>query len=150
MRYNKGLLSIIYTIAIILIGLAAVALLGINVIKIVNNPQLGPQTFCTNLQISPPLSILDACYRASTGDLEIRTLRTNEATQLSDVTFAVSVANERLIWSCGNVCGSSCILQEPGDIKSYYLNINSPVNSVQISVYIGSCDVQTKEIITCA
>ncbi len=149
MNHTKGISSVISSTLFILIGLVAVAILAGIIIKVATNPKLGPGTSCIDLQISPPVSILDACYRSGSGDLEVRMARGSDGETLSNVVFTISNASERMALQCGEACGMSCVLQEKGSVKTYYLNVSTLATPSQVGVFIGTCDVQTRTIHPC-
>lgn len=152
MKSKHAVSSIIATTSIILISLVVVGILGGIIFKVLNKPQLAPGSSCIDLQISPPLSILDSCYRVSTGDLEVRIARDSTELLTETVVFESTIDSQRRNWQCGAACGTACILQEKGTVKTYYLTASAPNVSIsipQMNLYLGSCNLQTRPVRLC-
>jgi hypothetical protein len=132
-----------YTIATLLLVLVSIAglLLVANIYKSLV-PQLSPEFDCTKIKINPPISILKACNNQVTNEIEVTISRKIDSPEFTSLSF--NLDNQE--YNCGYQCGGQCIIQSPGQTKTYFF-AEQTSNSVLIEV--NNCLLASSQITTC-
>lgn len=108
------------------------------------NLSLGPTVTCAPLQITPPLTIEKAVYKASEGRVELTLNRPLEATTLTSFSIGVTDATGTArTWECGSFCGD-CTLMGAGETKIY--SFNEELLSPRVSLEVNGCPVTSREL----
>jgi len=141
---KKGVSGVI---TILVLTLASIAGAGIIYTSLQGsiNTLLSPQLACTELQLSPPIEITEACIN-SEGNLQV-SINRELGSELSDITFNVNTQDQSYRYVCGLACGVNCILPKEGQTKTYYLYPEEIPTTIATS--ISNCQIDTRQIPNC-
>ncbi len=147
---NKRALSgIVSTIGLLFVGIIAGSLLAFLLFKSLT-PSLSPALSCSQLQLSPPITVQSVCF--DEGSSILRATLTSPLTA-KNIQFAeFSLAGEKTeSWQCGaNLC-EECILPNPGETKPIVLYHSQAIKEGDIFVLtIGGCAIDRSEILPCS
>lgn len=139
---SKGTSTVVAVVAVMTMSILLAIGLGYaftNAIRV----SLAPVS-CAPLQITPPLVIEKAVYKAAEGRVEITLKRQLEAATLSSFSAQVTDAAGRLqTWECTSTCGG-CTIMGAGETKTYSFNEN--IGSSYLSLEVDGCLIASREL----
>lgn len=138
---KKGLAEIVSASLIILVSITAIVLM----FGIVSNftTQLSPEISCSEARINPPVSLIKTCQNDE-NKLEV-TLDRLTNTPISNLQFRIDSSSNSVSYGCGQSCGISCSLQDPLEIKKFYLDITTIQNPSQLILSVDGCLMATEQ-----
>lgn len=144
---RKGMANILAVLLLILLGIAAVILLGFYIYKTLNNPVLAPAFNCLELQLERKISLQGACYDSEKGDVVLNVRRLGDGLQVDRIYFVLGLEDgRRKRYCCGGEC-ESCDILEDGSSEDYYLEGEGLEREVALEVF--GCEIDEKEIKSC-
>ncbi len=144
---KKGLSSIIASLMIILLSLAALGIVW-QIVEKLTKPELilSPKS-CLDMQLSPPYTLDRVCYNSTTKELIVSIEKKYEY-NIESLYLIVNEQNSQSSkWCCGKQC-PNCIL--PLSIlsqKDLFMPID--LKPDKISLEINDCILETKDVIDC-
>ena len=145
---KKGLSTVVSVVLVMVLSIALAGIVGTTLIKFANL-SLSPAVSCTQLQISSPVSIEDACYDSSTGQARVLVKRAIDSPEISEFSLALGSSK----WSCTQSCGS-CNLLGAGDTRTYYLPVQDfniqQDNANTLTLSVDSCTLTSAQIKACS
>ena len=148
-KSKRSLSTIVATMLIILLSIAAVSMLWMTITGIINNVSLSPEINCFDIKIQPPITIQSACqyenleYPEHPKKFINVTLKRNlQNIEINKITFLAN--NEE--WQCSNDCGS-CFILSQSQTKTYTLPATNQQESIAIK--IGDCLINSKDVEEC-
>ena len=144
---KRGLAPIVGVVLLILLAVAGVIVLGGFVLELAKQPSLSPAFSCLDAQTSNAFTLQSACYNSSSQSIRVIVQRSESALPANMIFTILSLTGESTSYRCGEGCGM-CMLQLPGETKTYYFNYQgSKPDSVEVvgagcslgQVTIGSC-----------
>lgn len=145
---RKGVAPIVGTVLLMVIGVAAVGLVGGLIISsLKNQPSLSPTLSCLDAQQDPPLRITAVCYNASSRELHVSIARKESAFAFSSLLVSLfESTGARSSFLCGEGCGL-CQLGAIGHTKQYYLS--SPLQPDTLRISAQGCEFGERTIVAC-
>ncbi len=144
---HKGLAPVVGVVLIILIGVIAVAALGVYVFKIKDAPQLSPTVTCLDAQTRSPVRITSACYNATSKGVQLGLYREDVGFAYSSLLFTLEGTGSSTSWTCGEGCGL-CSLGALGTTKQYYSLPLDAMPSI-LKVLANGCELVSRDIGIC-
>jgi hypothetical protein len=133
---KKALSSVVTTVLIVLLAIAAVGIISGIAIRTINKASLSPEYNCIDAITNKPITIEKACIRGN--ETEITIILNKD---INSIKFVTSLGAERKSWSCGgSQCG--CTLPEKFKTKTYYF----PLKADKITLFAEQCESDTKDI----
>lgn len=149
---KKALSSVVITVLLILIGIAAIAIISTFLISYLNDSstQLSPQISCLDMQSQTILKINSACLNSENNEIEISLTRSISDIKIENINFILSSERESSSWLCSESsnkqeCGD-CIVLNEGETKTYFFSLNANENPTSAIISIDSCKLNSREI----
>lgn len=145
---RKGLAPIVGTVLLMVIGVAAVGVVGGMIMSFLKNqPSLSPTLSCLDAQQDTPLLITSACYNASSRELVIGLARKESGFTYDSLLVTVfERTGARSSFICGEGCGL-CQLGSVGSTKQHYLP--SETQPEKISIGAEGCEFGERAVVLC-
>jgi hypothetical protein len=151
---NKvGLASVVASILIVFLAIVSAILVSVIITNFIDDKaeQLSPRYSCIDMQIerNKPFDIVDSCRDFVESEIEVRIKRSLSFGEIRNVNFIVSSsAGETTKWIAGEGC-ESCDLPSVGGVETYFLSFLNPEEQEEIKLYVGSCEIDTRQIRDC-
>lgn len=139
---RRGLSSAVTMVISIALGLA----LAISLSTIITKPAvtLAPKVACTQYAIESPLSITSACYRGSTGKVELTIDKPLTTQKIADLKFSFLTDAGEVIARCNSGCG--CTVPDNGQTKKYQFSLDKPES---LTLSVDSCPIANIQLPDC-
>ncbi len=146
---RKGLSDVVVAVMLILVGIAAVSLIGFAVLQVARVPSLSPEFSCFDYKAKQVLSIQDACYDNSNGEIIVKVKRSLESKfVVEQIEFILDSAGGSLVWKCGYE-GCGCRVLNLGEMKNYYFDVTGMTKTEKISLKVGDCGLDERIVRDC-
>lgn len=141
---KKGISEAIITFTLTAIGIVAAAFMfySLNLLFTLD-VQASPIFNCLEADISNPITLRNACVNQE-GEIEALVQRNPYKAQIHSLTFTL----EDETWRCEESCGNCQVLPE-GISRKYYLSPDQNPLDKQLTLYIETCEINTKVITPC-
>ena len=144
---KKGLSSVIATVLILLITVAAFTILSASVLKLVRDPSLSPKFSCFDLQFNRAVTVKSACYNQTSKEAEIVLQRfIDKDLEVPSLKFVINSDSHSSSWDCSNSC-SNCRILDAGRVKKYYFPISNLGTNGKVSITAPNCLLDSKVIL---
>jgi len=151
LKMNKKAISpVIAVTLIIIISIVSASILAVYVIRLAEKPAQFAPSVVSCIDMKSPPQIKSSCINQNDNRLEV----TIDRSPIDDYTiilgFVVEGPAETEVYECGLSCEGSCIIQNPGQEKTFYFDIsNQNPNKVNIYVNDNNCKIDESNIINC-
>lgn len=145
---KKALNSIVTTLLLAGISIAAVAILIPMINNIVKSPMLSPGIQCNEINSQQILKIEDVCYNDEK-EIRVKITRSIHNINIPSITFSLNNNQKLEKWICCSDECNNCNILNAGETKIYYLTSNEPIKDATISILTENCFIQKKEIKKC-
>lgn len=146
---KKGLSDIVVTVMLILVGIAAVSLIGFAVLQVARAPSLSPEFSCFDYKAKQVLSIQDVCYDNLKEEVNVKLKRSlDDKLGVEQIDFILDSSEGSSVWKCG--CEDClCDVLGAGGVKSYYFDVSGLAKTEKIILKVGDCGLDEKIMRDC-
>jgi hypothetical protein len=143
---KKGMGQITAIVLLILIAVASIGIMWVAFGK--TEVALSPAFSCFEMQTSPPINLVEACYNSETREVEVTIGRTFN--DIYGETFELSIfsAGDSTTWSCGNTCGA-CFVPRKGEVETYFMGAGNLIDLEEVRINVLGCELGKVDIKDC-
>jgi hypothetical protein len=147
---RKGIGAVFGVILLVMLSVSAatIAAVVINSFVTKSSAQLGPQMSCIDMQTGFVFEIEDACFNVDSGEVEVSIRRSISSEGIEKIYFSISDGVESTAWLAGEEC-DNCELPTLGGRVTYYFDFSNPEEQKDVSLSVGSCEIDKTNIRAC-
>lgn len=135
-------------VLLISLSLVALAVLWAALQSVLNAPNLSPDKLCAEMELDKPIEIENACYRFSSGEMEVLISRKKSDLPILNILFEIGESGSIKKWSCGLSC-SQCSLLSQEEEKKYFFNVDESIVGQVLKLRVSHCYAEQVLITEC-